>query len=86
MHINNFINFHPFVLKVLTRNTVLHKARAITLLKINENNVLRHNMDLVYINAYTKFYQNFSNFSDDIEEKHIFASMKGNNSVVYKWI
>ena len=28
-------------------------------------------MDLVYINAYTKFYQNASICSEDIEEKHI---------------
>ena len=32
----------------------------------------RYNMDLVYINAYTKFYQNSSICSEDIEEKHIF--------------
>ena len=27
---------------------------------------IRHNMDLVYINVYTKFYQNSSIFSEDI--------------------
>ena len=43
-------------------------------------------MDLVYINAYTKFYQNSSICSEDIEEKQIFTSMKGHNSVVYYWI
>ena len=43
-------------------------------------------MDLVYTNAYTKFYQNSSICSEDIEEKHIFKSIKGHNSVVYKWI
>ena len=43
-------------------------------------------MDLVYINVYTKFYQNSSIFSADIEEKHIFTSIKGHNSVVYKQI
>ena len=43
-------------------------------------------MDLVYINAYTKFYQNSSICSEDIEEKHIFTSIKGQNSVVYEWI
>ena len=50
-------------------------------------------MDLVYINAYTKFYQISSISSEDIEKKkqkknknkkkHIFSSMKGHNSVVY---
>ena len=43
-------------------------------------------MDLAYINAYTKFYKKSSICSDDIEEKHIFTSIKGHNSVVYKQI
>ena len=47
---------------------------------------IRYNMDLVFINAYTKFYQNSSILSEDIEEKHIFTSIKGCNSVVYKQI
>ena len=42
---------------------------------------IRYNMDL--INAYTKFYQNSSICSEDIEEKHIFTSIKGHKSVVY---
>ena len=32
---------------------------------------IRYNMDLVFINVYTKFYQNSSICSEDIEEKHI---------------
>ena len=44
---------------------------------------IRNMIDLVYINAYTKFYQNSSISSEDIEEKHIFTSIKGHNSVVY---
>ena len=47
---------------------------------------IRHNMALVFINAYTKFYQNSSICSEDIEEKHIFTSIKVHNSIVYKWI
>ena len=47
---------------------------------------IRNNMDLVFINAYTKFYQNSSICSEDIEEKHIFTSIKGHNSVVYQQI
>ena len=43
-------------------------------------------MDLVYINAYTKFYQISSICSVDIEVKHIFTSIKGHNSVVYERI
>ena len=42
-------------------------------------------MDLLYINAYTNFYQNSSICSEDIEEKYIFTSIKGDNSV-YKQI
>ena len=44
---------------------------------------IRHNMDLVLINACAKFYQNSSICSEDIEEKHIFTSINGHNSVVY---
>ena len=36
---------------------------------------IRHNMDLVFINEYTTFYQNSSISSEDIEEKHIFTSI-----------
>ena len=45
---------------------------------------IRYNVDLVY--AYTKFYQNSSIWSEDIEEKHIFTPTKGHNSVVYTQI
>ena len=45
---------------------------------------IRYNMNIVFINAYTKFYQNSSICTEDIEEKHIFTSIKGHNSVVYK--
>ena len=41
-------------------------------------------MDLVFTNAYTKFYQNSSTCSEDIEEKHIFTSIKDHNSVICK--
>ena len=45
---------------------------------------VRYNMNLVFINA--KFYQNLSICSEDIEEKHIFTSIKRHNSVVNKQI
>ena len=41
-------------------------------------------MDLVYIIAYSKFYQNSSICSEDIEEKPVFTSIKVHNSVVCK--
>ena len=48
---------------------------------------IKYNMDLVFINAYTTFYQISSICSEDIaEKKHIFTSIKGHNSVVYKRI
>ena len=47
---------------------------------------IRYNMDLVHTNACTKFYQNSSTYSDDIEEKHSFTSIKGHNSILYKRI
>ena len=47
---------------------------------------IRYNMDLVFINAYTKFYEKSSICSEDIEEKHIFNSIKGHNSIAYKRI
>ena len=42
---------------------------------------IKNNMDLVFINAYIKFYQNSSICSEDIEEKHIFTSIKGHNKI-----
>ena len=36
MHIQNVIKIHPFVLKILRKNTFLYQSRAITLLFINE--------------------------------------------------
>ena len=47
---------------------------------------IRYNMDLVFINAYTKCYKNSSICSEDMVEKHTFTSIKGHNSVVYKQI
>ena len=36
MHIQNFIKIHPFVLKLLRKNTFSHQARAITQLFLNQ--------------------------------------------------
>ena len=47
---------------------------------------IRNKMDLVFINAYTKFYKISSICSEDIKEKHFFTSIKRHNSVIYKWI
>ena len=42
--------------------------------------------EYMYNNAYTNFYQNSSICSEVIEEKHMFTSIKGHYSVVYKII
>ena len=58
MHIQ--INIHPFVLKILRKNTFWSRSRAITVKNWPKIMCISYNMDLVYINAYTKFYQNSS--------------------------
>ena len=40
-------------------------------------------MHIFKISSNFKTYQNSSICSEDIEEKHIFTSIKGHNSVVY---
>ena len=65
----------------LSINKILTRSRAITLLKIDKKITC---IDLVFINAYIKFNQNSSICSEDTEEKHIFTSIKGHNSVVYE--
>ena len=45
-----------------------------------------YNMDLVYIITYTKFYQNSSICSEDIDEKHILHQSRAITLVVYKRI
>ena len=83
MHLQNFIKIH----KILSINEISTSIKGNDSLK-NWPKIMcfRNNMDLVFINAYTKFYQNSSIWSADIEEKHIFTSIKGQNSVVYKQI
>ena len=44
------------------------------------NNNMDLVIDLVYINVYAKSYQNSYICSEDIEEKHIFTSIKDHNS------
>ena len=87
MHIQNLIKIHKFIHKTLSINKILMSIKDHNSVK-NWRKIMciRYNMDLVFINAYTKFYQNSSICSEDIEEKHIFTSIKGHNSVVYKQI
>ena len=82
MHIQNLIEIHKLIHKILSINKILTSIKGHNSVK-NWPKIMciRYNMDLVYINAYTKFYQNSSVCSKDIEEKHIFTSIKGHNSV-----
>ena len=92
MHIQNLIEIHKLNHKIL--NHKILSINKILMSNKGHNSVknwpkimcIRCHMDLVYINAYAKFYQNSSICSEDIEEKHIFKSNKGHNSVVYQWI
>ena len=87
MHIQNLIEIHKLIHKILSINKILTSIKGYNSVKnLQKITCIRYNLDLVFINAYTKFYQNSSICSEDIEEKHIFTSIKGHNSVVYKQI
>ena len=74
MHRQNLIEIHKLIHKILSINKILMLIKG-------QNSVenwpkityIRNNMDLVYINADTQFYQNSSISSEDIEENHIFT-------------
>ena len=85
MHKQNLIEIHKLIHKILRINKILKLIKGHNSVK-NGPKILciRNKLDLVFINAYTKFYQNSSICSED--EKHIFTSIKGHNSVVYKGI
>ena len=80
MHIQNLIEIHKLIHKLLRINKILMSIKGHNSVKNRPKiTCIIYNMDLVYINAYTKFYQNLSICSYDIEEKHIFTSIKGYN-------
>ena len=56
MHIQDFIKIHPFVLKILRKNTFLHQSRVITLF-INSKPLISD------INVHAKFEENRSKTS-----------------------
>ena len=67
MHIQNLIEIHKLIHKILRINKILTSIKGHNsvknLLKIT---CIRYSMDLVFINAYTKFYQIPSIRSEDI--------------------
>ena len=69
MHMQNFVKFHRFVLKILSGNEILTSIKrrnsVINLQKLMHNNP---NLDLVNTIAYAKFGQIPSFLSQDIEQ------------------
>ena len=70
MHMQNLVKFHQFVLQILSGNEILTSTKGhnsvINLRNLTRNNT---NLDLVNINAYAKFGQIPSMYSQDIERK-----------------
>ena len=86
-YIQNFIKIHPFVLKILRKNTFLHQSRAITHLFKNEfspfafpNHSSLISMSMQSLKKIGKKLLKLESGND------IFTSIKGHNSVVYKQI
>ena len=72
MHIQNLIEIYKLIHKILSINNILMLIKGHNFLKNGPKIMcIRYNMDLVFINPYTEFYQNSSIGSKDIEEKHI---------------
>ena len=75
MHTQNLIEIHKLIHKILSTNKTLTSIKGHNSVENWQKIIcIRHNMDLVFINTYTKFYQNSSICSEDIEEKHISLS------------
>ena len=67
MHIQNLIEIHKLIHKILSINKILTSIKGHDSVKNRPKiTCIRYNMDLVFINAFTKFYQNSS--TEDIEE------------------
>ena len=78
MHIQNLIEIHKLICRILSINKFLTSIKDHNSVKNGPKPMcIRYNMDLVFVNAYTKLYQNSSICSEDIEDKHIFISSKG---------
>ena len=78
MHMQNFVKFYQFVLKILSGNEILTSVKghnSVTNLKKMTSN--HPNLDLVNINAFTKFSQILSIRSQDIEQKQISEISQG---------
>ena len=79
MQIQNLIEIHKLIHKILSINKIL------TSIEIDQKQRALGTTWILYLSMHIQnFYQNSSIYSEDIEEKHIFKSIKGHNSVVYK--
>ena len=78
VNIQNLIEIHKLIHKILSINKMLTSIKGHDSVK-NQQKIMccRNNMDLVYINAYTQFYQKSSICSEDIQEKHTFYINQG---------
>ena len=75
MHIQNLIEIHKLIHKLLSINKILTSNKGHDSVKNwPKITCIRHNMSLVFINAYTKFYQNSFIYSENIEDKHIYIN------------
>ena len=64
-----FIKIHKLIPKILSMNKILTSIKGHNSVKNGQKIMcFRHNIDFVYINAYTKVYQNLSICSEYIEE------------------
>ena len=84
MQIQNLIDIHKLIHKIFSINKILTSIMGHNHAKNWQKiTCIIYNMGLVYISAYTKFYQNASMCFEDIDwGNHIFPSIKANNSVV----
>ena len=70
IHVQNSIEIHKLIHKILSINKILTSIKGHNFVKNwPKITCIRYNMDLVFIYAPTKFYQNSSIWSEDIEEK-----------------
>ena len=87
MPIQNFINIHPFVLKILRKNTFLHQSRAITRLFINQLSPFAIPNHFFLISLSMQSLKKIGQKLLRLEPGNdIFTSIKGHNSVVHKRI
>ena len=85
MHEQNFIKIHPFVLKLLSKNTFLHQSRAITLLFINEFSpfAIPNHSFLISMQSLKNIGQKLLKLESGNDN---FTLITGHNSVVYERI